>query len=96
MRTVFFIGWMIFFCASVVSVNAGETPTAPPAADENEAAENDTLTAPTEGEDTQEAMLQFVNQPWKGDLDGMLKRGLIRALVVNSTRSSSPGWHRRS
>ncbi len=29
-------------------------------------------------------MIEFIRQPWKGDLDGMLKRGLIRVLVANS------------
>jgi membrane-bound lytic murein transglycosylase MltF len=49
----------------------------PPAAD-------DALPEETEAEKAEEAMLRFVNQPWTGDLDGMLERGLIRALVVHS------------
>jgi membrane-bound lytic murein transglycosylase MltF len=83
-RSIFAIGWTILLCASTFGVEAGETPAAPPEVGETAAAEDDTLAAPTKGDDALEAMLQFVNQPWKGDLDGMLKRGLIRALVVNS------------
>jgi membrane-bound lytic murein transglycosylase MltF len=29
-------------------------------------------------------LVDFVNEPWTGDLDGMLERGMIRALVVYS------------
>lgn len=35
-------------------------------------------------DDASVAMLQFINSPWIGDFDGMLERGLIRALVVPS------------
>ena len=83
-KTVFYIGWIIILSALTVRVDAGETPAVPPESGETVAAEDDTLTAATEGDDAPAAILRFVNQPWKGDLDGMLKRGLIRVLVVNS------------
>jgi membrane-bound lytic murein transglycosylase MltF len=69
-----FIGWTILLWALTIGIAAGDT----------EVTVDDTLIAVTEGDDAGEAMLKFINQPWKGDLDGMLERGLIRALVVNS------------
>jgi membrane-bound lytic murein transglycosylase MltF len=47
-------------------------------------AQDDALPAETAEEQAEEAMLRFVNEPWTGDFDGMLERGLIRALVVPS------------
>lgn len=44
----------------------------------------DTLPKETAEEAAEEAMLRFVNEPWTGDLDAMLERGLIRALVIPS------------
>jgi membrane-bound lytic murein transglycosylase MltF len=32
----------------------------------------------------EESLLRFINTPWTGDLDGMLRRELIRVLVVHS------------
>lgn len=73
-RSLCFIGWTILLWALTVGIAAGDT----------EVTADDTLIAVTEGDAAGEAMLKFINQPWQGDLDGMLERGLIRALVVNS------------
>ena len=44
----------------------------------------DALPETTAEEAAEEAMLRFVNEPWTGDLDAMVGRGLIRVLVIPS------------
>jgi len=66
--------WLIlslFFC---VSAGHAETATEDGMAAADESA----------ADKSEQAMLRFINTPWSGDLDGMLERGLIRALVVPS------------
>jgi membrane-bound lytic murein transglycosylase MltF len=48
------------------------------------AEETQTSTGDTEPAGPGRQLVEFVNQPWVGDLDGMLERGMIRALVVYS------------
>jgi hypothetical protein len=57
-------------CACFASAAATEVSGIPLAEDPTDKAE--------------QAMLRFINTSWTGDLDGMLERGLIRALVVPS------------
>jgi len=47
-------------------------------------AASETLEPQEAPDDIGQRLVDYVNEPWTGDLDGMLERGMIRALVVYS------------
>lgn len=83
-RTLVLTGWVLL--ASLLALPCAKGAEADGAEPEGEvAAEEEGAVAGEDQEDrAEEAMLKFVHEPWTGDLDGMLQRGLIRVLVVSS------------
>jgi membrane-bound lytic murein transglycosylase MltF len=83
-KDILLAGWALVICGFALN-GVAAAPAELEADKKNEVvAQEDTRPASTEDVEAEQAMLRFVNEPWTGDLDGMLKRGLIRALVVNS------------
>jgi membrane-bound lytic murein transglycosylase MltF len=82
-RSKALVGGVIVVVVILVALFRGESD--PPGRSTAVAPESDgPVSEQTEDGKAEAAMLRFVKTPWTGDLDGMLARGVIRALVVHS------------